>query len=445
MNKSIRFIGITAAAGLFLWGCSAGDFFGEYSGESFLTTSSLADDQWQLMPDFSFETGTTVNDYMDFSLDSASGGPNGGPSYRLEIKNLLANGDFDDGTSTGWYFYDFSAGPDTDPLATDYVDATITTTTGSNTMDGNFLRFTLSDTDRLGVIFDNTNDTSGESYVSAFLNTDTYIDNKSYVFSYRYRTASVLTSYYQDNWDGSTEDLDAQEFQALGGTDGSADNKGEQNYNYFPPLDPDEITDSTDENGNYNINYNVITADNSTEMDSYFFAASGNIDDVTFVRDSSGNFDLRLKLQLKIDHRSDLDLIPGYYKFSLYVKEENSGTSNVFEADRVELGITGYDLVSDELNSSPYTRVFYKSSSLHNLYSQSGEDFQGGWDSSSWTQLSFASDELFQLPDISDDYVMELTISPSNPGNSDASWNRLDAGSILIAEPTLEYSDSPWD
>ena len=444
MKKVRQVLGFSAAAVVIMLavGCNSPNLFKEYDDESFLGIDSLSDDEWTLMPDHDFESGTDVDDYMDFSLYSSSGGPNGGAAYRLEIKNLLRNGDFSDGTATGWYFYDYDAGPDTDPLATDNVGAAITTTTpGLETMDGNFLRFTLADSDRIGLIFDNSNDSSGEGYVSSFLDPDTYIHGMSYVFSYRYRTATVLTSYHQEDWNGTSSTLDAQGFQALGGSDGSGYDRGEHNYNYFPPLDPDEIIDSTDSEGNYNISYNIITADNSSNMDSYFLAANGNIDDVTFVRDSSGDFDLRLRLKMTLDHRSDLDMIPGYYKFSVYVKAENSGTNNVFEADRVELGINGYDEENEMAVED--TQVFYKTSALHDLYSQSGDDFEG-WDSSSWTKLSIASDQLIQLPDISKDYVMELTISPSNPGSSDASWNRLDAGSILIAEPTLKYSDSPW-
>ncbi len=432
MKRLKQILGLSAAAAAVLaTGCSSPDLFSEYDDESFLSTTSLSSESWQLMPDYDFETGTNADDYMDFSQVSSSGGPDGGPVYRLEIRNLLANGDFEDGTAAGWYHYD---GTTMNDPATGSGEVQMNE--GSYTLDNNTLYFDTTSLYRLGIVFNNTNDSSGLSYNSAFINPDTYVDGMSYVYSYSYRTASVISSYFEDNWAGDTTDLPSSSFQALGGTDGSDNDRSYSNYNYFPPLDPD-LAEAQ--------NYNVITADNSSDMDSFFFTSTstqaGYIDDVTFVRDSQGDFDLRLRLKLDIDHRSDLDLIPGYYRFSVYVKAENSATNNVFDADRVELGINGYD--EDNNMSYEGTQVYYKTSTLHNLYSQSGDSFQGNW-SSSWVKLVFETDQTVQLPDISTDPVMELTISPSNPGSSDNAWNRLDAGSILIAEPTLEYSDGPW-
>lgn len=432
MNKALQVLGFSAAAALLAAGCSSPSLFNEYKNESFLTTASLRDDAWQLMPDYSFESGTSVSDYMDFSLDSSSGGPNGGPSYRLEIKNLLANGDFENGTANGWYHYDGTGVPGgvNDP-ATGSAEAQMNEP--SQSMDGaNYLYFSTTANYRLGLVLNNANNVN---YNSALINPNTYIDGKLYVFGFNYR-AYDLTAYYEQNWDGTTLSLTDTSYQYKGGINGTDVNPG-FNYNYAPPLDPD-LAEAN--------NGNVFTADNSSGADTLFFTSdtiqTAYIDNVTVVRDTSGDFDLRLRLKLNIDHRSDLDLIAGYYRFSVYVKAENSGTNNVFEADRVELGINGYD--TDNQMSYEKTKVFYKTSALHNLYSQSGDSFQGDW-SSGWTQLVFETNQTVQLPDISADSVMELTISPSNPGSSDNGWNRLDAGSILIAEPSLEYSDGPWD
>ena len=83
-------------------------------------------------------------------------------------------------------------------------------------------------------------------------------------------------------------------------------------------------------------------------------------------------------------------------------------------------------------------QVYYKTQPLHNLYSQSGESWSGDW-SSGWVQLVLETSTTVQLPNYSDSHVMELTISPSNPGSSDAGWNRLSPGSIQISNPTLEF------
>ena len=433
MKKALQILGISAATALMAAGCSSPSLFSEYSDESFLSRSSFSDDAWQLMPDYDFESGTSATDYMAYSKVSSSGGPDGGPVYRLEIKNLLKNGDFEDGNGVDWFHYD-------EPSQTFNADAGTTVPTdfqvsdafGVNLeLDNYTAYFNISRDETIGIILSNngTND--------AFRNPDTYITDKNYVFSYDYRAIS-LSSYFEPNWTTSSGNaLGSYEFEVLGGPSGSDEGRSLDNYNYFPPLDPSSASASQQ---------NLIKAQNDTDTDVFIIATdspqSGYIDNITFVRDTDGDFDLRLRLKMDINHRSDLDLIPGYYKFSVYVKAENSGTNNVFDADRVELGINGYD--DDNSMLVEDTMVFYKTSELHNLYSQSGESFQGNW-SSSWVQLSFASDQLIQLPDISENPVMELTISPSNPGTSDVGWNRLDAGSILISEPTLEYSDTPWD
>jgi hypothetical protein len=105
MKRFIGMLAVTTAVVLTLT-CKAPDLFSEYDGQSFLSTTSLQSDTWKLMPDYTFDTSTSAADYMDYTLVSSTGGPNGGPVYRLEIKNLLKNGDFETGDAPDWFLYD---------------------------------------------------------------------------------------------------------------------------------------------------------------------------------------------------------------------------------------------------------------------------------------------------------------------------------------------------
>ncbi|QEN09328.1 hypothetical protein EXM22_15575 [Oceanispirochaeta crateris] len=429
MKRLIGLFAAMATAALTLT-CTVSDLFSEYDGQSFLSTTSLQSDNWELMPDYSFETGTTAEDYMDYSLESATGGPNGGPVYRLEIKNLLQNGDFEDTSASPayspWFIYDEV----TPEIVASPAASVIDVITGTNEISNRTVFFSTDTGYRAAI-----------KLKDSFVNPETYISDQNYVFNFSYRTASIIKMFFEPDWSESSGGfLDTYGFQSSGGAGGSQEDTSLSNNNIFAPIDP-ELAEARGPNvfGAQNTSYPTLG-------DTWTFATdksqSGYFDNFRIVRDTAGDFDLRLRLKLDLDHRQDLELIPGYYRFSVYVKDETITSLNTFNSDRVELSITGYD-TSNQISTED-SQVFYKDETLHDLYSQSGEGYTGDW-SSSWIQLVLASDKLIQLPNISQDPVMELTISPSNPGTSDAGWNRLTAGSVLISEPVLEYSSTPWD
>lgn len=428
MKRVILILGISAAL-LLLFSCDE-QLFTEYDGQSFLSTTSLQTDSWELMPDYSFVSGTSSTDYMDFSLDSSTGGPNGGPSYRLEIKNLLKNGDFETGSTTEpWFLYNSS----TKVIDTGDIPGTLEIiNSGSYEIDNKTVRINLSTNERAKIVF-----------TDALINSNTYAPNKSYFFKYDYRTGSPLNIFYIPQWDSSTTEPDLGDFyyfQSFGGIGGSSDLQDISIRNTYPPLDP-TVTESRSPNRITASGYDVLL-----NTDSLTFAGSsqgGSYDNMRIIRSPEGEFDLKLRLKMNQDHRTDLQLISGYYRFSVWVKEADlSAVNNCFHADRIELGIQGYDS-ENQLNVEDY-QVFYETQLLSDLYSlRDGGSYSGDW-SSGWTQLILASEKNIQLPDISEETIMELTISPSNPGITDNSWNRLSAGSILISEPVLEYSSTPW-
>ena len=407
---------------LLVMACNLDPSFDEYDDEDFLSQTTWSD--WALMPDYSFESGTSAGDYMDFSQVSGESGPNGGEVYRLEIKNLLQNGDFSNGTSTlPWKYYDAYAPaiPTTTIPNTNIME--IVTSSGDNKAD-----FSLS----------SDGDTIEERLLinpySDFISSKTYVGGKIYLFSFNYELNSStdkLSLYFFKNWNYSDNTLPSGSYIT-------------QELTNFPS----STIPITDPENPENITPNYFTSSSTGFENDYLgFAKAetqlGKFDDFRIIRSPEGDFDLRLRLKMDIDHRSDLELISGYYRFSVWVKQADlTGLSNKFPADRIELGIRGYD-EDNQLNVDD-VKVFYKTQALADEFATSTGTFSGDW-SSGWVQLVLESENLVQLPNVSTDPVFELSISPSNPGGSDSSWNRLSPGTILIAEPSLEYSETSWN
>ncbi len=411
---------------LLMTGCQEPDYFGEYEGINLLGSSSLAD--WQLMPDYSFETGTSAVDYMKYTPETGQAGPHAGPVYRLEIKNLINNGDFENGTSEPWFFSEAPFSSKTSP-ATGSAQVSIISS-GPSVLEDNTLYFeNLNKNQQLGFAC------PGPAGSSSFVKPETYIYGKNYIFSYDYRIERFQRALFRPHWSSSNSE---KEYKAYGGENGTISTTGGMEKNHFPPLDI-EIAEGTNAN-----NFDAAVP-GAGEENCWVIALSdtqkGSLDNFKVVRNTLGNFDLRLRLKLYLKNNNGLDLIPGYYRFSIYVKEESSPADNSFPADRIELGIKSQD-DPNKKNVEDY-QVYYKTVTLHNLYAQDGRSHQG-WDSSGWTRLTLASSQLLQIPGNSDEPVMELSISPSNPGSSDSGWNRLNPGVILIADPQLEYSATPW-
>ncbi len=437
---------ILIVSALLLTTCDLDPSFDEYEGENFLAGNTLAD--WSLMPDMNFEedaAGTSATDYMDFSPTGETG-PAGGPVYRLEIKNLLTNGDFESATDpkTPWVFFN---------TATDIVTTTPLNTkmeilnTGSYTLDNNTAYI----------------QTLNEEYIKiklkeAFIIPRNYVPGKRYYFQFDYRTAAQFTLYFIPNWKLTSDEPNLEDsnfFQAFGGENGINDDASRDIRNTYPPISPVEgqLNDNifTASETNFEENTDSLGITGYAEK-----AHGGYLDNFRIIRGSEGaskpikevddgilnEFDLRTRIKLTIDHRDDMELIDGYYKFSIYVKEESTLPVNSFHSDRVELGIRGYDV--DNLVNVDDQKVFYKTEELKTAYATTTGTYAGDW-SEGWVQLVFASSNLIQVSQTSDDPVLELSVSPSNPGSTDSSWNRLSCGSILIADPVLEYSESPWE
>ena len=443
---------ILIVSALLLTTCDLDPSFDEYEGENFLAYNTLAD--WTLMPDMDFESdaaGTSATDYMDFSPTGETG-PAGGPVYRLEIKNLLTNGDFESATDpkAPWIYFNTYTDTETDPPD----DSKMAIVNTGTIIDNNTAYIRTLNEEHLKI-----------QLTKAFNNTATYVPGKSYHFQFDYRTGSPLNLYFIPDWIPSSSEPvlgDEYYYQVFGGEDGSKDGASVENLNTFPSFPTDEEIEDEDSGISSNNRITASETAHASNTDSISLVGYaersqvGYIDNFKIVRASEGaskpikevdeglldEFDLRVRIKLTTEHRTDLELIDGYYKFSIYVKEESSLPVNSFHSDRVELGIRGYDV--DNLVNVDDQKVFYKTEELKTAYATTTGTYAGDW-SEGWVQLVFASSNLIQVSQTSDDPVLELSVSPSNPGSTDSSWNRLSCGSILIADPVLEYSESPWE
>ena len=318
--------------------CNLDPSFDEYDEENFLSQTAWS--VWTLMPDYSFESGTSASDYMDFSPISGETGPNGGEVYRLEIKNLLQNGDFSNGTTTApWKYYNREV-PGTPPATATAPELTVTNYSGNNQADFNLQYQPSSTRDDQLLIRPSTDLVNGSSY----------IPGKEYFFLLNYQDSGTdkYSLYFFQNWDTSS----------VNNLNTSKSYLTENRYTF--PSDSIPVVDPLDPS---NITINRFTASITGFSNDFLGFASksqvGTFDDFRIVRSPEGDFDLRLRLKMDVDHRSDLDLISGYYRFSVWVKQADlSGSRNTYHSDRVEVGIHGYD-ENNQLNVDD-VRVYYK-------------------------------------------------------------------------------------
>lgn len=388
MNKSRRifYIGFSFlfAMLLLLSTCKQIDLFPEYRGTNLIENIPLANwvpDQATTTPYMNYEqvTGTGYEPPSDHTAAEV---------YRLEIKNLIPNGDFETGVSPppGWTLF-----PGGDTL--EVVNS------GSGQISGNTMHFALNDAaDRVDY------DTRGANPV-----TDGFLKNASYLIRFNYRTNGSLVFEFND----TANSIDWWKF--YGGDNGGTNNITLTNLLEFPPgeLKGSFPEQTVGDNVDYYFSFGSMDSNNSGPQEGY-------IDNVRLIRT-----DLTYKLRLDLSYQGDTaePLISGDYRFSIYVKDDPSaGSNNRLTSNRVCIGITGGGVASvgttfDESSFSVY-RQYYNG--------LDGEDW------SNWSKVSV--DLVLQIPN-SSSRVMELSICPTD--DSQGSLN-MDVGSILISSPSLE-------
>ncbi len=109
-----RALGIVSASLLLLWsGCNLNvDYFGDYRGKNILGNYGFSTGKWSLEPYSAYSAVPLYStaDYMTWAAASdlsglgLDAGPDGTPAYRLEIKNLFQDGDFESQTNPSTSF-----------------------------------------------------------------------------------------------------------------------------------------------------------------------------------------------------------------------------------------------------------------------------------------------------------------------------------------------------
>ena len=151
------------------------------------------------------------------------------------------------------------------------------------------------------------------------------------------------------------------------------------------------------------------------------YVQSGYIDNIRVVKSDQSQV-LSILLPYTDESRVDnLELISGWYRFSIYVKADpQTGSGNRFDADAVTLGIQAID--DDGVAGSSKSLCFNASE-----YSSFSD----------WTQVYLDANLQIDAPADASTNVIKLSISPccTVSGALEA-----DAGSILISTPALEFS-----
>lgn len=376
--KTARF-GIPLVFLLALLSCAREDPFPEYRGVNLVASHGFGAD-WiadQTQPYMVFE---------EASADAGSASPSGGAVYRLEIRNLMPNGDFESTTAgqqpAGWTA--------TDAGVTYYVSEN---KDAEFAIEGKSLYLTIPKGDwRLN--FDLRNASTGLS--------DGFKEGAMYLWRFLFRSEKEkLIAEINNNAD--TAGILITWNQSRVGT--------EADIQTFPAS---------------NISYPEVSV--SQGLQSYYFcigtlsyeqtAQTAGIDNIRITRT---DLSYMIRLGLLYSEAGRLPLLSGTYRFSMYIKADPIVTPaypNRFPAQAVSLGIN--------------------SSTSGTLYPAVYKPTDSGADWTNWTLVS--GDFQLQIdPPASgteNEPVIELFLSPSNYVNG--FWGK-DIGSILIADPYLEF------
>ncbi|MDC7226536.1 MAG: hypothetical protein PQJ61_07205 [Spirochaetales bacterium] len=357
-------------------GCGDFDYFTEYDDVNLIGHTLLSD--W----------ATTQNTtYMTYeSVASATAGTSGLPDssaliYRLEINNLVPDGDFE-------------VGPD---LATSGWTAVLTTGTalldsGPHELDGNAIYFDLSNTE----------------YIEYDLSqmADGPVDDSLYVFRFSLQ-GSATGNYYFEISETSTPIIN--QFTPYIPNSGT-------NEQLAVPFDFNELT--TPEFLIYDWENQVFRINFETDGK----VQEGYFDNFRIVKSDQTHY-LQTELTVYDSNRTDeLPLISGTYRFSVYVKAdpELASRPNSFDTDSVMLMVESLD--PDSLTDATSMQSF------------DAEDYD---DFTDWTEIYM--DVTLQIDETEDteEAVIRLTVSPTN---SIGGALTMDAGSILISTPSLKFS-----
>ena len=407
-----------AAGSLLLAGCEpTGDLFSEYRGTNLIPDAGFDSDVWELV---AFEDGSTPLSDADLATyalvepvtdGSASADTTDLPSgttsaeiRRLELKNLFPNGDFDTADASAW--------------AESGVNATASIVTGgSDAINGNGLRYDIAATDAYilyqlngaGGLVDATSGTfAGKAYTLRF---DMLTEGLS-TFGHNDGASALYTT-----WSTTLPTVQVYDFreEAVPAPEISVNRGGAEYFSI-------NVTDTNPPEGNAT-------------------TQAGTLDNIRVAR-SDISVGYRAIIPLPANTFGDLNFLNGPYRFSVYVRRDPTHTndgdntsdnvSNRFPSQDVTLSMGVYRLAESTGQPIDSADVVHIDMTVD---PETGED---AW--SSWTQVSVVGGLQVEDADYSDrDLAIVLKVAPTD---TLLSFGRS-PGSLLIAEPTLEFLVDP--
>jgi hypothetical protein len=392
---------------LFLLSCDLNvDYFSDYSNVNLIPNLELSttSGEWDLLTNNT--PGDYDDDYMLFESVTTPG-PSGAPAFRLEIKNMFPNGDFENALGAFW------------TLGGGSSSATIV---NSNVNSGFFPAYqrTISSGDRsLKVVTEVANDFVGfdltaANFGPALVPTGTYIIK----FDYRFYTRFYV-QYYRNN--GTVYDDHQTVIKGVG-----LQNAFQLDTN-FPQLESFPGTNlilpiTIKSSGTHRFNFGFNTLANSPGAPDVNKQIA-MIDNVRMVRT---NVDMWLESKVPNLNATALPLLPGIYEFTLWVLQENTSdvspnnppTHTRFRAPGITIEIITQEATGIQTRSQYFTDT--------------------GW--SSWTKLTFRIENV-QFDNATFSSSHPAIVIRLSPNRMNGSFNQRDSGSLLISSPALFFKE----
>lgn len=280
---------------LVLTGCPFGDYYEEYRGINLIEAHPFSLTDWTIPDD-------PTNLYMDFTAVTAldAGGttdlpPGTADIYRLEIKNLIPNGDFETGALPGWV-----------PTGGTMLPSNV----AGSAIEGWSLYFDLQQTEMV-------------NYNLKTNLTDNFVSNATYALRFDFRTYNRFSVFEYNDGTLNNKILN----WTIEPGNGSVRSFPFSNFIYI-------VTATTDPALYFTIGSRV---EDEQEVQ------NGYIDNIRITRHNLDKYVI-LSLPYSLDGRPDL--ISGTYHFSVYLKSEevNQVTPTIlnrFKASSVSLRISG--------------------------------------------------------------------------------------------------------
>lgn len=371
------------------------DYFSDYNNVNLLsnwdfTSSTAGTPNWALTSD-TITTDSTYNpnptDYMNWTdLGAGTGPTTNSHAYRLEIKNLIPNGDF-------------SA-----PLSSWSISGTGTATEVSSAVAQNNTSVTL------GVPALNWKSSLSTDTLS--LNLNSALGNSSISSQPLWRSGQYnLQMTFIDLFTSTPCQLNFVPTTGIT-TTWTYPNSGLSNTNY--PIQHLNALNSPGASVSNLVSY-------SGANDALVFTTTNNTQNILFSGLQLVRSDLPLSVSTSLPSLTSgtLQLIPGTYQFIVWVKDDSTaGTANRFAATGLTIKITA---ATQPGNNGTFEAFFPDT----------------GW--SSWTQLTLPLGTV-DFVDYDSQHTgspaLTIALSPTNTYNDSPS---LAAGSLWVASPTLQF------